>query len=128
MVNKFWRLLLTLAALGLGGCVSSAPPLPTQAPTAVLPTPISPTANAVLSAADPPASPTPILSPTVVAPAAPTTAVTQAPPVVLATAAALPSPPPDAPPAPSATAAPDVPAEDRAAVIGFSAGGRPLTD
>ncbi|HFQ94438.1 MAG TPA: hypothetical protein ENK32_10540 [Anaerolineae bacterium] len=123
MVNKFWRLLVTLAALGLGGCVSSGQPLPTQAPTAVLPTPVSPTANAVLSAADLPASPTPAN----MAPAAPTTAVTQAPPVVLATAAALPSPPPDAPPAPSATAASDVSADGRAAAIGFSAGGRPLT-
>jgi predicted deacylase len=61
------------------------------------------------------------------APATPTTAVTQ-PPVVLATAAALPSPTPDALPVPSAAAASDAPADGRAAAIGFSAGGRPLTD
>ncbi|NHZ71560.1 MAG: hypothetical protein GWP17_00525 [Aquificales bacterium] len=131
MAGKVWFLLAALAVWGVGGCAPEAPPLPTQMATAVLPTVITP--ESITEA--PPASPTPILQPTViilptatVLPAASATApaaAATASPVMMVTAAVQPSPfPSPLPPTPI----PPLPMAGSGGVIGYSAGGRPLTN
>ena len=127
--------------LGLGACAPAKAAMPTQMPTAAMLAPIVIPTDTAAPDTVPTASLTPVLQPTIITlprstmlstatalplmPAnMPPTAVTSSP-IIMVTANTPPSPTPS--PLPTAAPLSDSYADGLAEVMGFSAGGRPLT-